>query len=896
MRHHKQISRVRRREPGVLSPLSALLIPLLLSLFVSEALAQRAVVRPPPSADDSSSAGAETRDEPEAPPRPPELLQFVQADYPPEALEEGLEAEVLLRIVLDEVGDVVDVEVVEGAGRGFDEAAVAAVRQFRFQPASVGGQDVGARILYRYRFELTPEPEPEEASTATVTGVVTDLDGAPVLGAQVLMTPVDGEGTLGEPLIATTDGSGRFEVEVTPMLHETQVEASGFVTFRGAEPVVLDGSQELTFRLEREGATYETVIRARRPGEQLTTRTISRREVNRVPGASGDPIRVIQNMPGMNRTPVGLGLLLVRGSPPGDTNVMLESIDVPLLYHFGGLNSVINPRLIESIDFMPGNYPVRYGNAHGGIIEVRLRELQRGEYVGWHGEASIDIFDVQLQLEGPITDELAFAVAARRSYIDAIAGFLSDQFEAFELTTSPVYWDWQAILQWTPSSRHFLRVIGYGSDDRLRLVTQRPPDQGQVVLGAISNRIGFNGAILEYRYRPEASWSFDLTAGAGQFVNRTRVADIAEAEIETIPVDVRPELTIRAGDWGRFLFGARLRLENQSARITIPDFTSGSSFPESQTRPFEQGTAFNPTFYAEAQLSPVEDLRITTGLHLDIDGPRRRAVLEPRFWLRYQLLEGTAIEGGVGMFHQEPGFFQSDPFFGNPNIGQERSVHYGIGIQQQIWGPLNLTINGFYKQLDRLGVQSDRVAEVDGELVPLRFEDTGEGRVYGMEALLRLEPTERFFGWVSYTLMRSERRDSPRDDWELFTFDQTHILTVVAGVSLPRGWEIGLRFQLSSGRPYTPFVGSVYQADIDDYVGISGESNSERAPLFHQLDLRVDKTWTIRNAVRIALYLDLQNVYFSRNVEAYFYSFDYSQRYAITGLPILPNIGINVEF
>jgi hypothetical protein len=186
--------------------------------------------------------------------------------------------------------------------------------------------------------------------------------------------------------------------------------------------------------------------------------------------------------------------------------------------------------------------------------------------------------------------------------------------------------------------------------------------------------------------------------------------------------------------------------------------------------------------------------------------------------------------------------------------------------------------------------------EQDGERVPIRYENLGVGRVYGLEVLLRHEPTRWLFGWISYTLMRSERRDTPEDPWELFAFDQTHILTIVAGVSLPHGWEIGLRFQLTSGRPFTPFVGSIYTADCDDYMGIPGEPGSERLPLFHQLDLRIEKVWTVRRVARINLYLDVQNVYYSRNVEAYFYSYDFSQRYPITGLPIIPNLGLGVEF
>ena len=75
-----------------------------------------------------------------------------------------------------------------------------------------------------------------------------------------------------------------------------------------------------------------------------------------------------------------------------------------------------------------------------------------------------------------------------------------------------------------------------------------------------------------------------------------------------------------------------------------------------------------------------------------------------------------------------------------------------------------------------------------------------------------------------------------------------------------------------------------------------GEARSDRYPLFHQLDLRIDKTWTIRGVARIWIYLDIMNVYYSRNVEFYFYSFDFSERYAVTGLPIIPNFGLGLEF
>jgi hypothetical protein len=87
----------------------------------------------------------------------------------------------------------------------------------------------------------------------------------------------------------------------------------------------------------------------------------------------------------------------------------------------------------------------------------------------------------------------------------------------------------------------------------------------------------------------------------------------------------------------------------------------------------------------------------------------------------------------------------------------------------------------------------------------------------------------------------------------------------------------------------------VVDANSGAYVPLYGAVNSERLPPFNQLDLRVDRTWTYQTW-KLGLYLDVQNVYNRGNVEGYSYSYDYSQRSPLTGLPILPILGLNAEW
>ena len=207
------------------------------------------------------------------------------------------------------------------------------------------------------------------------------------------------------------------------------------------------------------------------------------------------------------------------------------------------------------------------------------------------------------------------------------------------------------------------------------------------------------------------------------------------------------------------------------------------------------------------------------------------------------------------------------------------------GVDHKFDRQFSLGVEGFYKNLERVIVAND---------AGLRFDNGGIGRIYGLEVAGRANPVGRFFGFVSYTLMRSERRDGPGEPWRLYNFDQTHILTLSGVYRLGRGWEAGATFRLISGNPTTPVVGSLYDANTDLYIPLSGATNSARNPFFHRLDVRIEKIWRFQSW-KLALYLDVQNVYNRQNPEGIQYNYDYRQSAVISGLPIIPSLGVRGE-
>jgi hypothetical protein len=205
-------------------------------------------------------------------------------------------------------------------------------------------------------------------------------------------------------------------------------------------------------------------------------------------------------------------------------------------------------------------------------------------------------------------------------------------------------------------------------------------------------------------------------------------------------------------------------------------------------------------------------------------------------------------------------------------------------------------VTGCYKNLWDLAENSSELVRKDSGLVaPENFASQGRGRIYGAELFIRKALTRNAFGWISYTISRSERQPTRSSEFALFDLDQTHILTLIGVYRLPHNWQIGGRFRLVSGNPYTPITHGVFAADEGNYIPVAGPLNSQRVPMFHQLDLRLDKRFVWRK-VSLTTYLDVQNVYNHQNAEFVQYSYDYSASRQIPSLPIIPSLGVKLEF
>ncbi len=812
-----------------------------------------------------------------APPPPPVItLPVVKKDegaaYPTQAIADKVKDPVTVDLVLelDASGVVTKATVEKAAGHGFDEAAVEAAKKLEYEPARRNGQPIAAKIRHKYLFN--------PPASRVLGRVATERGGkdAPLEGAVVTIT---GEG--GTTFRTTAAADGSFRVDDLPAgKYRITLAAGGFVEQSYEES--LDPGQEakVEVRLARVVAVLppsnkgedvdEVQIRGTRPPREVTKRTLEQRELSRIPGTNGDALRAIQNLPGVARPPAIAGLLIVRAASPNDTNIYVDGTLVPIVYHFGGLSSTY------------------YGRVTGAIVDVGVRDPKKDKKL--HGLAQADLIDARVLAEGPVFDTgWNFAVAGRRSYVDLWLKPVLEQAGA-GVTTAPVYYDYQAILQKDFDKKNSLRLFFFGSDDRLSILTKTVNGSNPGVGGNISIGTAFYRFQARYLAKFSEDTELRLTAAVGKDALDFSIGDNFFV-LSSYPINPRAEISQKIAPGVRNNFGLDIFYAPYTVDVRLPAPPRPGQPPPG---PFgsqpplvvnDSDAIYRPALYDEVELTPWAGTRIVPGVRLDYAKDTRAWDVQPRVVVRQDLhrtFPRTTLKGGIGRFAQPPQPQETNRVFGMAGLVSNVANHYGGGVEQELTRQVEVSIEGFYRQYDR------RVVQLLGNV--------GEGRAFGIETLHRYKPDDRFFGFLAYTLSRSVRKDGPDEPERLFNFDQTHILTTVGSYRLGKGWEIGGRFRYVSGSLNTPNGYGFYDATVGAYIPLADyPPTAHRNPAFHQLDVRVDKTWQLTADVKMSAYLDILNIYNSANVEGVSYNYNYTLSTNATGIPFLPSIGIRGE-
>lgn len=705
--------------------------------------------------------------------------------------------------------------------------------------------------------------------------------------------PVEGATVYGDDaeLAVVTDSEGVFvlvglrpvaAVTVVGVDHEPVV-----VETTGAELVV-----ELTRRIAVGGTDGEVIeISGGRLVATPGAVTVERAEVTRVPGSRGDVLSGVKNLPGIanngSLTPLSAGLI-IRGASPEDSRILVDGFEIPVLYHFLGVQSVLPSEMIEDIEYQPGTFGTSHGRASGGLVAVTSREgaTEHG------GFAEMSFVNAAGLVQGPIGDRGSYAVAGRRSVIDAILPGVLPADSGLDFTAYPTYYDYQGKLTYRPEPRWKLAAFVFGSDDRVELLSDGDNAADPAAAGRFANSTSFTRLIASATYRHAGLTSVTGISGFTD-TNHFSVGAQRFLNLDRDGLAARSELTWEASKRLRIVSGAevdvtRTKFDIVFTRPPREGDPRGPNFTEDALL-VTRGSTTNPDLgaWSSATMWPVPQLELTAGMRVDAFVRNEVVVAQPRGQALWRVADGSTVSAAAGLYTRPPENLDEAL---QDDADPERVIQSSLGVEQRLATGLTVQATTFYNRMsDLLVLTADRRDEMSLG----GYDNVGSGTAYGIELLLKLR-TPDTFGWLAYTGARSVRRDGPGMPERRFDFDQTHNLIAVGSWKLSPNWQLGGRFQLTTGKPFTPVTGAVYQADADLYLPTYGAPASQRFEFQHQLDLRVDRMWRF-DRWRFSAYLDISNVYLNAAATDYSYNFDYSARTAITTLPIIPSIGLRGE-
>jgi hypothetical protein len=219
--------------------------------------------------------------------------------------------------------------------------------------------------------------------------------------------------------------------------------------------------------------------------------------------------------------------------------------------------------------------------------------------------------------------------------------------------------------------------------------------------------------------------------------------------------------------------------------------------------------------------------------------------------------------------------------FGLASYGLQRSRQASFGVESALEERLGLDVNLdtslFYQRLHLTDLKNSLIPDPEAsDLLEPR-----EGESFGLEVMIRRPMKHKLYGWLAYTLSRSQRVVDGiivPSDW-----DQRHILNLVVGYRWPRNYSTSARFHYNSGRPYPLYDNNT--TAVDYYTHLPG---------FPQLDLRCDKRLIFDKFV-MEVYLELVNATSSRevyDVKRQPIGAIYENYYRL----VLPSAGVHVEW
>ena len=772
------------------------------------------------------------------------------------------------------------------------------------------------------------------AQTYSVKGVVTSRatgEGLPFVSMGIWNTPM---GTM-------TDSLGNYFIgNLSPGMYRIQVSSVGYKTYVSPEFRISSYDYTLDIALEESQVALSEVSVVAAPFRSsiespIAMRVIGVQEIEKSPGANRDISKVVNYFPGV-ASAVGNGYrndLMIRGGGPSENKFFLDGVEIPNINHFstqgasGGPVGIIDADLIREVNFYTGAFPVSRGNALSSVFDFKLLDGTPDKYTF---KGTVGASEVALTSKGHIGNKTTYIVSVRQSYLQLL-------FSLLDMPFLPRYTDAQFKVKTRFSQEHELMVLGLGAIDDMKLNTETDPeDESKQYLLNYLPTIKQNTYTLGAVYKHYSGNHTQTVVLSRSFMNNSNIKyrDNDESSTDNLTLRLKSDEIEN-----------HLRFENRSL-VGLFDLTAGFNvdYAVYRNNTFQRAFTDIPKeiryktdlglfkwgiFATSGYKSADDRFSASFGFRLDAcnyssltDNPFKQ--FSPRLSLSYNLIGNFFLNGSIGRFYQLPAYttmgYQEDNVLINKSrlkyICSDQAV---VGVEYYINKWARLTVEGFYKKYTHspLSLRDSIPLACKGTDYGVSGNEaassTARGRAYGLEVMLRWFGMGRFTALASYTWYRSQFEDPATGIYIPSAWDYRHLFTLSGTYKLPKNWDIGLKFRLMGGAPYTPYdeytssLVPAWDATARPYYDYD-RYNTGRLKTFYEADIRVDKSFYFKG-VMLGFYVDLQNVLNFKydnppvliSTGEKYVDNDGTERYRMKYIAqqsgvILPTLGITVEF
>lgn len=760
-------------------------------------------------------------------------------------------------------------------------------------------------------------------SQINVSGFVKDAETGEVLIGVNIVDAKSGEGTV-------SNNAGYFSLKIN---NESKIKVS-HIGYAEQEISANFNADTLLNIFLAPGVVLKEVSVYAKTQESYNVSKLSAKEIKNIPALGGVPdvFRAVQMLPGITGQSEASSMLIVRGGDPGQNLYLLDN--TPLIYvnHLGGFLSVFNPDIINDISVMKGGFPAQYGGKLSSIVDITQRSGNTKEHKGSFG---VGITDINLTLEGPMSENASYIVTARKTVYDLLFLAASSLSNGNASTVAYGFHDINTKLTWNPDKKNKFFLNLYQGDDYF-ITSSKPESVFSNEKSTLTNVWG--------NFLVAGNWNYvassKLFAESGVSFTRYRLKDkqtLEEANdfnYKNIFKSSVDDIALRS-NWSYHLSNFyKIKFGGQHSFLRHNPYNlKQSGFLNSDERRVENSN--HTALYLENKISIAKILDFNIGLrgvHYSNQSFNKQ-MLEPRasFTVKYSNKIKTNLsymqinQTSHLLFAPSVNILANEIWIpASEEIQPSHSKQYSISNYFDFASFMfSAEVSAYYKTMSNLASYKEGAVNIKQDIAwESLIETGGNSESYGVEVLLKKNYGD-WTGNISYSWSETKRQfdniNQGKEYW--YEYHRPHIFSIFLNRQLNEKWVFNIAWVFQSGLPYTPVIGRQYAIipklyDENGYpvyeeVFIYGDRNSAKMKDYHRLDIGLSYKKKTKHGLDAIWTFSVFNAYCRQNPNMVYYNVDNSDQfivnqtndvyrpqnfYQVSLFPIIPAVSYKVYF